>query len=239
MRRNFVFFLFTCLCVSSLTAHAQSYEPTPATAPKANLDRTLKPQSTDEVSSLFENIVAVQRKAKVKTGKFLFNPSMSFDFSDSPSTMYGLNLGFGYAINEFWEVYATLTPTYISNERNLGKKVRDLQLPGGQTADVLVQKAKYGYGVDVNWVPIYGKDSWGPYGIVRSDTFINVGLSNIQYEESNGMQFRAMLGKTFFISNLINIRLKAGASYLQTVSNNDKKDGIVIGLLEGGVVYYF
>lgn len=235
-----VFVLISALLTCSLHcsfAVAQSAVDTSAVG-SGNLDHSLKPQATDEVSSLFENIVAVQKKARVKSGKFLFSPSMSFDFSDSPNTMYGLNLDFGYALGEFWEVYLAVTPTYISNERSLAKKVRDLNL-GSQEANIVAEKAKYSYGIDVNWVPIYGKDSWGPYGIIRSDTFINFGLKQVKYEVSTGNQFKTMLGKTFFISNYFNLRLQAGASYLETFSVNGKKDGIILGLLEGGVVFYF
>ena len=46
---------------------------------------------TDEVSIIYKDIVAVQRKAKVKSGSILFNPSMTLDFSDGPQTLYGIN----------------------------------------------------------------------------------------------------------------------------------------------------
>lgn len=240
MKVNIGFAFLSALLISQLLvsprALAQSESENPV--PTANLDRSLKPQANDEVSSLFENIVAVQRKAKVKSGKILFAPSMSFDFSDAPNTMYGLNLDFGYALGEFWELYLSLTPTYITMERSLAKKVRDLNL-GTQEANIASEKAKYSYGIDVNWVPIYGKDSWGPYGIIRSDTFVNFGLRQVKYEVNTGNQFKTMLGKTFFISNYFNLRLQAGASYLETFSANGKKDNVVLGLLEGGVVFYF
>lgn len=206
---------------------------------RVSLDRSLEPVVSDEISSLFENIVAVQRKAKVKSGNFLFAPYFSFDFSDSPQTMYAVNLNMGYAAGEFWEVYINYVPAYVSNERSIAKKVRQLPAyPDGTVPVLIFEKPKSSLGIEVNWVPIYGKDSWGPYGIIRSDTFLNLGISQVKFENHTGYKTKLALGKTFFISDYWNLRLQAGGNFLETFSS-DKKEVIVIGLLEGGLVYYF
>ncbi|MBL7545477.1 MAG: hypothetical protein JNL11_16785 [Bdellovibrionaceae bacterium] len=206
---------------------------------RVSLDRSLEPSVSEEISSLFENVVAVQRKAKVKSGKFLFAPYLSFDFSDSPQTMYAMNLNLGYAAGEFWEIYFNYVPSYINNERSIAKKVRLLPAyPDGTVPFLYVEKAKNSYGIEVNWTPVYGKDSWGPYGIIRSDTFLNIGISRINYEVHSAYKTKLAMGKTFFLSDYWNLRLQAGGSFLETY-NQEKKEMIVIGLLEGGFVYYF
>jgi outer membrane beta-barrel protein len=212
--------------------------PRAAARPLMTLDRGLKPGSSDEVSSLFENVVAVQRKAKQKSGKFLLAPLFSFDFSDSPFTMYGLNLSFGYALGEFWEIYLTYTPAFAANERNISKKVKELTLANGDVANIETERAKSYYGVDVNWVPIYGKDSWGPYGIVRSDTFLNFSAGQVKYEVNSGLKYKFALGKTFFFSDHFNFRVQAGPSLLDTFSKGVKQS-IFFGLIEVGTVFYF
>lgn len=207
---------------------------------KSTLDRSLEPTVSDEISSLFENVVAVQRKAKVKSGKFLFAPYLSFDFSDSPQTMYAFNFNMGYAIGEFFEIYLNYVPSYVNNERSISKKVRELRPypDDGTTPYIDVEKVKNSFGLELNWVPIYGKDSWGPYGIIRSDTYLNVGFSRINYTINSGYKTKLAIGKTWFISDYWNLRLQAGGSFLETFSKG-KKEIIVIGLLEGGLVYYF
>lgn len=238
---RFTFLLFVLFSMAYSTAFAQAAASAASTADKkkVSLDRSLEPSISEEISSLFENVVAVQRKAKIKTGKFLFSPYLSFDFSDSPQTMYALNLNLGYAAGEFWEIYFNYVPTYVNNERSISKKVRQLPEYPDKTAPFLyVEKVKNSYGIEVNWVPIYGKDSWGPYGIVRSDTFMNIGISRINYEVHTAYKTKLMLGKTFFLSDYWNLRLQAGGSFLETFNQN-KKEVIVIGLLEGGLVYYF
>lgn len=199
------------------------------------LDRNLKLGPSDEVSSLFDNVVAVQRKAKQKSGHFLFAPVLSLDFSDSPYTMYGLNLSFGYALGEFWEIYLTYTPTFITTERTISKQIKDVS---GGLYTVDTEKAKSMLGADINWVPIYGKDSWGPYGIVRSDTFVNFSVGQMKYEQHSGMKYKIALGKTFFFSDYWNLRVQAGPSSIETYSQG-KKQNIFIGLIEAGLVYYF
>lgn len=214
----------------------------------SNLDRSLQPTQKDEISSLFENVVAVQRKAKIKDGHFLFHTNVSFDFSDAAYTMYALNLNFGYALGEFWEVYLNYVPTYSASERNISKKVRELPVyPSGPYAGLQpalnAERAKTSYGIELNWVPIYGKDSWGAYGIVRSDTFVNIGIGQIKYETNTGFKSKLMLGKTFFLDNVWNLRLQAGGSILDAFSTNingvTQKESYVIGLLEAGLVFYF
>lgn len=232
--------LIVILCFYSLAASAQNEQiKGGADGKRSNLDRTLQPNANDEISSLFENVVAVQRKAKVKSGSFLFNPYFSFDFSDSPYTMWGLNLNLGYALGEFWEVYLNYVPSYVNNERSVAKKVRNLQLANGQQADLAVEKAKSSAGIEINWVPIYGKDSWGPYGIIRSDTFLNFGYSQMKYtNDESGAKYKLALGKTFFLSDLFNVRFSAGASSVQMVSLG-VKESVTIGLIELGLVFYY
>lgn len=242
--------LFVLLGIWTVTLPAKAEAPPasteievdPATSvPKrSTLNHSLKPGNNDEISSLFDNVVAVQRKAKVKSGKFLFNPYFSYDFSDAPLTMYGLDLNFGYAIGEFWEVYLNYTPYYINQERAIAKKVRDLGplQSTGQTAEVTLEKVTASYGIEVNWVPIYGKDSWGPYGIVRSDTYLNMGISLVKQDTGNGNKYKLAIGKTFFLSDYFNLRFNAGASYVERRALGVIA-GTTIGLLEAGLVYYF
>jgi outer membrane beta-barrel protein len=222
-------------------ANSQEIEVDPMSSgpKKNNLDRSLQPGTNDEISSLFENVVAVQRKAKVKAGKYILNPYFSYDFSDAPFTMYGFNLNVGYAISEFWEVYFNYVPSYMTNERSIAKKVDDLGLlANGQKAEVSMEKAKSSFGVEVNWIPIYGKDSWGPYGIIRSDTFLNFQAGQVTYTEGSGMKYKLALGKTFFLSEYLNLRFMAGAAYVQMRALG-KTEGVTIGLLESGLVFYF
>jgi outer membrane beta-barrel protein len=201
------------------------------------LDARLKLNNQDEVSAVFEGVVAVQRKAKIKAGSFLFSPMFSFDFSDAPYTQYSLQLNGGYAFSEALEVYLAYSPVFISTERNLSKQVKKL----GFVIDA--EKPQSFIGIEVNWIPIYGKDSWGPYNIVRSDTFLNFSFGQITYEENQGNKIKLALGKTFFFTEQLNFRVQAGPSLIETFSSTNaepsKRESITVGLIETGFVFYF
>ncbi len=242
-RKSFGILISIFIFATSLVANAQTAAP--ANAGRTGLDRSLEPSNQDEISALFENVIAVQRKAKVKSGKFLLSPILSFDFSDAVYTMYGINLSFGYALSEFWEVYFTYTPSFTSNERSISKKVRELPAyADGSKPAIVAEKAKSAMGIDINWIPIYGKDSWGPFGIIRSDTFFNLHVGQIKYEQNSGLKYKFALGKTFFLTPVLNLRVQAGGALIEAFSTSDaaiapKKESVTIGLLEGGFVFYF
>ncbi len=199
----------------------------------------------DQVPTIFKDIVVVQRKAKEKGGHFVFNPFGSFDFSDGPVTMYGMNTNIGYAISDFWEVYLNVVPTFLTQERSIVKKVREYQLDSSQCtgtppcfAEIVYSKPKSQYGLEVLWMPAYGKDSWGPYSIVRSDTFFKLGVAQINYEAKSGMRYSLLLGKTYFISKALNFRFSAGMSSVESFVDS-KKSATTVAIIESGLVFYF
>ncbi len=195
-------------------------------------------EEKDQVTSVFRDIVVVQRKAKDKAGSFLFHPGISFDFSDGPISMYTLNANLGYALSDFWEIYLNLVPAFLVQERAIVKKVGSLQLAEDRQATITYAKPKTQYGVEILWLPAYGKDSWSPYRIVRSDTFFKFGWSQINYDQGTGGKAALLLGKTYFLSNWMNLRLAAGFNYVQTIVDEEKKfNGVAV--LESGLVFYF
>ena len=101
-----------------------------------------------------------------------------------------------------------------------------------------IEKANSAYGIEINWVPIYGKDSWGPYGIIRSDTYLNFGLGQVKQDTGNGNKYKLAVGKTFFIHDYFNLRFNAGASYVERRALG-VVSGVTIGIIEAGLVYYF
>lgn len=222
-------------------------------AEEVSLDKSLELDSVRNYDhTVFEDIVAVQRRAKVKKNKILFQTYFSADFSDAAYTMYSTNLGLGYGIGESIELYLTFAPSFITNERRYSKLVRKLPIAGNYSASIEAPKAKSFTAIEIIWAPLYGKDSFGEFGVIRSDTFVDVAYGKLEYknprpespefeEAINANSFyksKLMLGKTFFIKDMLNVRMMAGGAYIETLSNVEK-DLITVGLLEFGVVFYF
>lgn len=241
-------------CVALVTlgfmgqAHAQSASATPQAVPAQSTQTPLDPTvqiQEDQVSNVFRDMVVVQRKAKEKANKFLFSTFTSFDFSDGPVTLYGLNTNFGYAFSDFWEVYLNYVPVFLAQERSIVSKVKAYQLDPSQcdglpncTATITYAKPKTQYGIELLWIPAYGKDSWGPYSIVRSDTFFKFGVHNIAYDSGSGLRYQAMVGKTYFLGTALNFRISAGMHSIQTIVDSQKQANTV-AVVETGLVFYF
>lgn len=212
-------------------------KPLPSTENEP-LDRSVRITEQDKISSVFQNVVVVQRRAKIKAGKILFAPSLGINFSDGPISTYAFNTDIGYAFSERWEAYLNFVPSFVINERSIVSKVNSLTLQNGQKAQLVYGKPSYQYGLSVLWLPGYGKESWGPYSLIRSDTFIKATIGTVKYDSDNGMRYGLLLGKTYFIQNYLNIRVAGGFAYAEEAIDGAKSFSFA-GVLEGGLVFYF
>ncbi len=196
------------------------------------LNPALKPQETEIEDALFKDMVVVQKKAMNKANRFLLSGYSSMDFSDGPYTLYSLNVNPGYAFSDFWEVYLAVAPFYLSQKRDIVDKIAAID------GKIVAQKAKYSYGAEVVWSPLYGKDSLGSRNIIRSDTFVKAGVHNIQYKKDNGLKFHLALGKTYFINKNLGFRPAMSANYIETIVDKTKEFRF-FAIIELGLVGYF
>ena len=204
------------------------------------LDPGLAPDQealSEQVSPVYQEMGIIQKKAIQKSGKFLFSTFWSMDFSDGPQTLYSVNFNPGYAINDYFEIYANYVPTFASSERDVVGKVNSLILVNGQRATIVAAKPQKQYGLDLVWSPLYGKDSLGLSRIVRSDTFFKFGVGQIQYDGGNGMRYVGGIGKTFFMSKVVGVRLVIDAGNIETIVDQ-RKSFHWMALMEAGLVLY-
>ena len=203
----------------------------------------------ENVSKVFRDMVVVQRKAKIKAKHFLFNPNLGIDFSDGPASLYTMNLNLGYALTDFWEVYLNYAPGFIVQERGIVKMLGNLEVYDQnssvrKTIRIDYAKPKTQIGGELLWAPAYGKDSWGPYTMFRSDTFFKVGVYQMDFPElkRKGMRYALMGGKTYFAAKYFNVRIAAGFHHMQTFvgfTEEEKNKFNTILFIEGGLVFYF
>lgn len=203
----------------------------------------------ESVSKVFRDMVVVQRKAKNKAKHWLFNPNLGLDFSDGPATLYTMNLNIGYALSDFWEIYVNYAPGFIVQERGIVRMLGELEVydaPNNgtrQTVSIDYAKPKTQFGAEILWAPAYGKDSWGPYTMFRSDTFFKMGAYQVDFPEDKkkGARYALMGGKTYFAGKYFNVRIAAGLHHMQTfvgVNEAEKQKFNTILFLEGGLVFY-
>lgn len=229
---------------SAKKARAGGAKSGSTTADEASDLARLRPDAELEVPSLYRDMGVVQRKAMDKDGKFLINFSSHFDFSDAPYTMFGINTDLGFAVSDFFEIWAHVTPFFLSSARPyVSQVIRDLQYPDSSSVTV-VGKPVIEYGGYVLWAPAYGKDSIGANTIIRSDTFFRLGAGLIQFEDDiSGLKFSLGVGKTFFMARSAGLRFVGTAAMIETPNiapdgQPAEKSFKLFGLLEVGLVFY-
>jgi hypothetical protein len=124
-------------------------------------------------------------------------------------------------------------------ERGIVKKVQGLTLANNKQAQIYYERPSSQYGIEIIFAPAYGKESWGPSTIFRSDTFFKFGASQMNFETGHkGMRYAFMLGKTFFVAKYFNTRMDAGIHYMQTFVDMETKFSPLL-FVEAGLVFYF
>lgn len=200
--------------------------------------RLLSFNDTNRIDNLFKNMVVIQKKAIERKNKWIFDTHLSFDFSDNPKTMYATAFGLGYAFSENFEFSISFAPFIIASERSTAKAVRGLTLSNNQAAELYSPDPKWESGINLTWIFAYGKDAFGPYSIIRSDTFLRLFASKVKYEgEFSGERIALFVGKTFFISKLVNFRFAAGFAR-QSYYINQQAKSTNIGIIEPGFVWF-
>jgi outer membrane beta-barrel protein len=179
----------------------------------------------------------VQRKAMKKRNKFLVSTYFDLEFSDGPYTNYAFHINPGYAFSDFLEVYLSFAPAYVVSPRSIVDRVSTIVDAGGNHYRIVAAKPKQEYGLEVLWAPLYGKDSFGISSIVRSDTFVKFGVTQVKYDIDTGMSFKVGLGKTFFLSPIVGLRLCVDYDYLQTIVDGQKSFSSQL-LTEFGLTLY-
>lgn len=186
---------------------------------------------------VFREMGVVQNKAMNKRNRFLLVPSFATDFSDGPYTMYSVGARVGYAFSDFLEIYAVANPKFISQMRPFIQSLKDQVAANGYAVAITGGVAKSEYGLQVLWAPLYGKDSIGISRILRSDTFLRLGLSQITYDIGSGLKIGLGAGKTFFINSSLGFRVLVEEAMTQTITQGLKEFGPITYVESGLVVY--
>lgn len=194
--------------------------------------------SSKDYPVVFKEMGVVQNKAMNKGGRFLFAPALGIDFSDGPYSTYSIGGRIGYGISDFWEVYLLATPKFISQKRPFIRNLEEQVSVAGYAVDLSGAIAQSEYGVQILWAPLYGKDSLGISRIVRSDTFLRFGASQITYDIGSGLKFGLGIGKTFFMNRYLGLRVLVEQAMTQTI-NQSIKEFSPITYVETGLAFYF
>lgn len=145
----------------------------------------------------FRDVSVIQKKYLPKTGRMQLYGALGLTTNTPWFNNYGARLGFSYYFTE--GLGLELSGMFISSsEREVAKEIRE---NNHLRPDQFIYTKGY-YGLDLVWVPIYGKLSYIDDRIIPFDMYFTVGggLSNTNSQEGNVPTFHIGTGQVFALS---------------------------------------
>ena len=139
-------------------------------------DENVKNLNVKDFSSLeklvpFDDIAVIQKRYLPRTKRFEFFPNVGMILNDAFFTNYIFGGKFAYHFSEKWGLEAT----YLALSQSEKQVVDDLDSEGVETTSILTPESYMG--IDLKWVPIYGKMAWMNQEIIPFDFYFTFGLA--------------------------------------------------------------
>ncbi|KYG63477.1 outer membrane beta-barrel domain-containing protein [Bdellovibrio bacteriovorus] len=214
---------------NSISNSAPSYSET---SPR---DNTLSDFSGLGSLSPFQEVSVIQKRFLPKTGRFQLFGGLTTVTNDPFFLTFGGVAKASYFLNESWGVelnYFGLT----SSDRTSTEELRDIQ---GVSTENLVYPKSY-FGVDVMYIPIYGKMTWFNEKIVPFDLYISAGYgtTNTQAGENAGTIHLAT-GQIFALSKAYAIRWDFSWNFFNATGIDGSTNSFNNLFLTVGVSWFF
>ena len=145
----------------------------------------------------FRDVSVIQKKYLPKTGRMQLYGALGLTTNTPWFNNYGARLGFSYYFTESFGL--ELSGIFISSsEREVAKEIREYN---HLRPDQFIYTKGY-YGLDLVWVPIYGKLSYVDNRIIPFDMYFTVGggLSNTNSQERDVPTLHIGTGQVFALS---------------------------------------
>jgi len=145
----------------------------------------------------FRDVSVIQKKYLPKTGRMQLYGALGLTTNTPWFNNYGARLGFSYYFTEGFGL--ELSGMFIaSSEREVAKEIREYN---HLRPDQFIYTKGY-YGLDLVWIPIYGKLSYIDDRIIPFDMYFSLGggLSNTNSQEGNVPTFHIGTGQVFALS---------------------------------------
>ncbi|KHD89889.1 MAG: hypothetical protein OM95_02220 [Bdellovibrio sp. ArHS] len=198
-------------------------------------DNTLTDFSGLGTLSPFQEVSVIQRRFLPKTGRFQLFGGLTTVTNDPFFLTFGGVAKASYFLTETWGVelnYFGLT----SSDRQSTEELRDIQ---GVSTENLVYPKSY-FGVDVMYVPIYGKMTWFNEKIIPFDLYVSAGYgtTNTQAGENAGTIHLAT-GQIFALSKAYAIRWDFSWNFFNATGIDGSTNSFNNLFLTVGVSWFF
>lgn len=214
----------------------------PRTTPDSSTgdSNSIKDESLSDFSGLgklaaFSEVSVIQKKFMPKTGRFQFFLGPALVTNDPFFNTYGGELKFSYFLTETWG----LELNYFSLTTSEKESTKELRAINGVSAVNLVYPKSY-MGLDLVFVPVYGKMSWFGKKIIPFDLYFSggYGTTNTQAGENAGTVHLAA-GQIFAISKGFALRWDFSWNFYNATGIDGSKSSANNLFLTVGASFFF
>tara|TARA_B100001248_G_scaffold261550_1_gene253103 strand:- start:6930 stop:7679 length:750 start_codon:yes stop_codon:yes gene_type:complete len=205
-------------------------------------DENVKNLNVKDFSSLeklvpFDDIAVIQKRYLPRTKRFEFFPNVGMILNDAFFTNYIFGGKFAYHFSEKWGLEAT----YLALSQSEKQVVDDLDSEGVETTSILTPESYMG--IDLKWVPIYGKMAWMNQEIIPFDFYFTFGLATLDADSADSpMAVHVGAGQSFAVNKYTAIRWDTSLYWYsaEVTTNGRKEDGSYMNLhLTIGASFFF
>jgi len=195
-------------------------------------DERIENLNIKEVSSLeklvpFQDIAVIQKRYLPRTKRFEFFPNVGMILNDAFFTNYVFGGKLAYHFSEKWGIEAT----YLLLSQTDKAVVSDLQSATIETKSILVPEAYMG--IDLKWVPIYGKMAWMNNKIIPFDFYFTGGVATVDTSGSDSpMAVHLGAGQSFAVNKGLALRWDSSLYWYssEVTFNNRTEQGSYMNL---------
>jgi outer membrane beta-barrel protein len=245
MLQRFVIILFIC---ASTFSHAQEEDELDVVIEQEQVnveeiaDEKVENLSIKSVSGLeklvpFNDLAVIQKRYLPRTGRFEFFPNMGLILNDAFffSSLYGAR--FSYHLSERWGIEFT----YLGASTSSKKVTDDLERELVKTDSLLIPESYMG--LDLKWIPIYGKMALSNRTIIPYDFYFSFGGGSLETNQKDAaMAIHLGVGQSFAITQAIAFRWDTSfywySSDVETTNGTDSGSFMNLHLTLGASFFF-
>ncbi len=203
------------------------------------LDQFLTDIPNESINPLFQQGIAVQRRALNRERKIIvaFAPGFDFNFGAWAHVPIGLQLG--YSLSEKFEASFHWVPKFYGIQKATSRQLKDLTFEDGESPDLTQSKKSREYGLLLHWAPGYGKMSFSMDRAYRYDFFFDLLLGYTQFVSAASPKVGFGVGSSLIFSDRFSLRYSFMATLLSTPDlESGKSSAGMVGEFAISTVFY-
>lgn len=182
----------------------------------------------------FAEVSVLQKRFMPKTGRFQLFGGLGLITNDPFFTTFSAVGKASYFFSEEWG----LELNYFANSTSERQATKELKEINNVVAETLVQPESY-VGLDIVWVPIYGKMTWFDEKIVPFDLYFSAGYGTTKTKVENAGTLHLATGQIFSITKAFSLRWDFSWNFYNATGVNQQQAAFNNLFLTVGASFFF